>query len=201
MAFFSDSFGRLRMLSLSKQVARYNKDGLLRGHQMSGARPIKMPYTRDLATLAGFFDSTKQSVKLYPPWFVQMYSHERRLKFMTTDKRYEELKELLSYPEAIALLCFNINYSARFARVNLSVLAGFLGLEDEKLKKMSRVFKKLNMANIYKQGINTEIEMMEPSNDDVKDIIYEVIGENRDEYFYIYRRILAAEGIESLALN
>jgi hypothetical protein len=42
---------------------------------------------------------------------------------------------------------------------------------------------------------------MEPSNDDVKDIIYEVIGENRDEYFYIYRRILAAEGIESLALN
>jgi hypothetical protein len=25
---------------------------------MSGARPIKMPYTRDLAALAGFFDST-----------------------------------------------------------------------------------------------------------------------------------------------
>jgi hypothetical protein len=38
-------------------VAPYNKDGLLRGHQMCGARPIKMPYTRDHATLAGFFDS------------------------------------------------------------------------------------------------------------------------------------------------
>jgi cbb3-type cytochrome oxidase subunit 1 len=58
MAFFSDSFGRLRMLSLSKHVARYNKDGLLRGHQMSGARPIKTPYTRDQVTFTGFFDST-----------------------------------------------------------------------------------------------------------------------------------------------
>jgi hypothetical protein len=28
-------------------VARYNKDGLLRGRHMSGARPIKMPYTTD----------------------------------------------------------------------------------------------------------------------------------------------------------
>jgi hypothetical protein len=58
MVFFSDSFGRLRMLSLSKHVARYNKDGLLRGHQMSGARPIKTPYTRDQVTFMGFFDST-----------------------------------------------------------------------------------------------------------------------------------------------
>jgi hypothetical protein len=120
---------------------------------------------------------------------------------MTTDKKYEELKELLSFPEAIALICFNINYSARFSRVNLGVLAGFLGLEDEKLKKISRVFKKLNMAKIYNDGINAEIEMLEPENDDVKDIIYEVIWENKDQYSFVYRRILAAEGIESLALN
>jgi hypothetical protein len=39
-------------------VARYYIDGLLRGHQMSGARPIKMSYTRDQAILAGFSDST-----------------------------------------------------------------------------------------------------------------------------------------------
>jgi hypothetical protein len=39
-------------------VARYNKDGLLRVHHMSGARPIKMSYTRDRVTLAGFSAST-----------------------------------------------------------------------------------------------------------------------------------------------
>jgi|GEM_PF-2931561 hypothetical protein len=35
-------------------VALYNKDGLLRGHQMSGARPIKISYTRDSPKSAGF---------------------------------------------------------------------------------------------------------------------------------------------------
>jgi hypothetical protein len=120
---------------------------------------------------------------------------------MTADKKYEELKELLSYPESIALLCFNINYSSRFTRINIGVLAGFLGLEDETLRRISRVFKKLKMANIYKEGMNSEIEMMEPDNDEVKDIIYEVIWENKDQYSFVYRRILAADGIESLALN
>jgi hypothetical protein len=38
-------------------VARYNKDSLLRGRQMSGARPIKMSYTRDSAALAPFSGS------------------------------------------------------------------------------------------------------------------------------------------------
>jgi hypothetical protein len=59
MTFFLDSFDWLRMLSLSKHVARNNKDGLLRGHQIGGARPIKMSYARDQAALAGFFDSFK----------------------------------------------------------------------------------------------------------------------------------------------
>jgi hypothetical protein len=40
-------------------VARYNKDGLLRGHQMSGARPIKISYTWDLPKSAGFSASTE----------------------------------------------------------------------------------------------------------------------------------------------
>jgi hypothetical protein len=63
MTFFLDSFGRLRMLSLSKHVARYNKDGLLRGRQMSGARPIKMSYTPDQVMFAGFSDSTAIKTK------------------------------------------------------------------------------------------------------------------------------------------
>ena len=116
-------------------------------------------------------------------------------------ERYEDLKELLSYPEAIALICFNINYSKRFDRVNLGVLAGFLGLPELKVKNMARVFKKLNMANIYNDGMNQEIEMMEPSSDMLKDVIYEVIWEHKDEYSFVYRRILAAEAVESLALN
>jgi hypothetical protein len=40
-------------------VARYNKDGLLRGRQMSGARPIKMPYTTDQVLFWEFSDGTK----------------------------------------------------------------------------------------------------------------------------------------------
>ncbi len=115
--------------------------------------------------------------------------------------RYDDLKELLSYPEAIALICFNINYSKRYDRVNIGVLAGFLGLPDDKLKNMVRVFKKLKMANIYNAGMDTEIEMLEPQGDMIKDVIYEVIWENKDEYSFVYRRILAAEVAESLALN
>jgi len=38
-------------------VARDYIDGLLRGHQMSGARPIKMSYTPDQVMFAGFSDS------------------------------------------------------------------------------------------------------------------------------------------------
>jgi hypothetical protein len=117
------------------------------------------------------------------------------------ENRYEDLKELLSYPEAIALICFNINYSRRFERVNLGVLAGFLGLPEDKVKNMARIFKKLNMANLFNTGINTEIELFEPSSDLLKDVIYEVVWENKDEYSFVYRRILAAEAVESLALN
>jgi hypothetical protein len=59
MTFLLDSFDWLRMLSLSKHAARYYIDGLLRGHQMSGARPIKMSYTTDQVMFAGFFDSAR----------------------------------------------------------------------------------------------------------------------------------------------
>lgn len=114
---------------------------------------------------------------------------------------YDDLKELLSYPEAIALICFNINYSSRFARVNLGVLAGFLDLPDIKVKRMAKIFEKLKMAKVYRTGIDTEIEMFAPDNDDIKDIIYEVIWEHKNEYSLVYRRILAAEAVESLALN
>ena len=114
---------------------------------------------------------------------------------------YEDLKELLSFPEAVALICFNINYASRFTRVNLVVLAGFLDLEDEKVKKMARVFEKLKMVKIHNTGIDTEIEMLTTDNDDIKDVIYEVIWEHKSEYSFVYRRILAAEAVESLALN
>jgi transposase len=39
-------------------VARYNKDGLLRGRQMSGARPIKISYTRGSIVLTRLSDDT-----------------------------------------------------------------------------------------------------------------------------------------------
>ena len=114
---------------------------------------------------------------------------------------YQDLKELLSYPEAVALICFHINYSSRFSKVNLGVLAEFLELPDDKMKKMARVFEKLKMAKIHNSGINAEIEMLDPQNDDLKDVVYEVIWENKSEYSFVYRRILAAEAVESLALN
>ena len=120
---------------------------------------------------------------------------------MASAESYQDLKELLSYPEAVALICFNINYSSRFTRANLGVLAGFLDLPDDKVKKMARVFQKLNMVKIHNTGIDMEIEMLSPENDDVKDIIYEVIWEHKNEYSFVYRRILAAEAVESLALN
>lgn len=120
---------------------------------------------------------------------------------MGSKASYEDLKELLSYPEAIALICFNINYSNRFSRVNLGVLAGFLDLSDDKVKKMARIFEKLKMAKVYHTGIDTEIEMLSSENDEIKDIIYEVIWEQKNQYSFVYRRILAAEAVESLALN
>ena len=120
---------------------------------------------------------------------------------MAVKQSYEDLKELLSYPEAVALICFNINYSSRFTRVNLGVLAGFLDLPDDKVKRMARVFEKLKMVKIHNTGIDTEIEMMSSDSDEVKDVIYEVIWEHKDEYSFVYRRILAAEAVESLALN
>lgn len=120
---------------------------------------------------------------------------------MENRRSYEDLKELLSYPEAVALICFNINYSSRFSRVNLGVLAGFLDLPYDKIKKMARLFVKLKMAKIYYAGIDTEIEMLTSDSDEIKDIIYEVIWEHKNEYSFVYRRILVAEAVESFSLN
>ncbi|MBP7793128.1 MAG: hypothetical protein KA120_08715 [Candidatus Goldbacteria bacterium] len=103
----------------------------------------------------------------------------------------DDLKELLAFHEMISLLCFNINFTKRYEEFTLSQISDILEIEEEKIEKAMRIFRRIGMAGIYKDKLNNIIfEMTDTDDSVVKNTIFEVIWENKREYSEIYQKML-----------
>ena len=105
----------------------------------------------------------------------------------------EDLKEMLSYRETLALVCFNINYARRFESITLEKLSNLLKIEMPKLEKASRILRRIGMAKIYNHGNEVFVEMTDPENVVVKNTIFDVMWENRYEFSMIYKELVQGE--------
>jgi hypothetical protein len=113
----------------------------------------------------------------------------------------EDLKDMLSFHETLALLCFNINFAQRYRGISISKLSYLLGISEEKLEKASRIFKHIGMADIILNGKDIQVEMKEPQSEVVKNTIFEVIREKRLDFSLLYAMMMRNETGEEMGVN
>ncbi len=103
----------------------------------------------------------------------------------------DDLKELLSFHEMLALLCFNINLARRYEIFSLEQISDILKISEEKIEKATRVLRRIGLARIYKDNLNHIIvEMTDTHDRTVKNTIFEVIWENKRQYSEIYQQLI-----------
>jgi len=112
-----------------------------------------------------------------------------------------DLKEFLTFPEALSLLCYNINYFRKYPKTTIKKLSKFLNMPEDKVEKVCRIFEKIRMVEKNKNGSDIEFIMKDSNNDIVKNTIYEVIRENKERFSTVYRDLIRNEIEESIQLN
>ncbi|MCX7698659.1 MAG: hypothetical protein N2114_04250 [Candidatus Goldbacteria bacterium] len=103
----------------------------------------------------------------------------------------DDLKELLSFHEMLALLCFNINFAKRYETYSLNQISDILNITEDRIEKAVRIFWRIGLAKIYKDQLNRIIIEMTDTNDFiVKNTVFEVIWENKRKYSEIYQKLI-----------
>jgi hypothetical protein len=105
----------------------------------------------------------------------------------------DDLKEMLSFKTALALLCFNINYAGRYEIISLKKLSFMLGLPADELEKASRIFSRIGMAKVYHDGRELKVEMTDAEDTIIKNTIFQVIWDNKLDYSMIYKQMMKNE--------
>jgi hypothetical protein len=102
----------------------------------------------------------------------------------------EALKELLSTKEALGVICFSKHHNGMISCARLSEL---LKVPINKLKEICVKMEDLKAIKIHKMGPDSEIELLDKDNEELKKILDETIWEHKQEYGKIYKKLITAE--------
>jgi hypothetical protein len=113
----------------------------------------------------------------------------------------DDLKEILSFRVPMSLLCFNINYAHRYERISLKKLSYLLNLNPVEIERTARIFQRIGMAKLFRDGQETMIEMTDTKDPVIKNTIFDVIWEHKYDYAVIYKQMAQNEMESSLGTN
>jgi hypothetical protein len=106
-------------------------------------------------------------------------------------QRLAEIKELLSTKEALGIICYNKHHNQK--KISITKLSELLKIPSSKLKEACVKLEEFKIIKVTRFGQDSEIEMIEHDNDEIKPVIDEVIWEQKQEYGRIYKRLITAE--------
>ncbi len=109
----------------------------------------------------------------------------------------EDFRDILSYKEALAIICISINYAYHQAIIDIERMAKFIGLSTDDLKKMGRVFEILKLGKIQLKDGREILEVYDVKDEEVKNTMYEAIWNKKDDYAAICQKLIA-DGIEGV---
>jgi hypothetical protein len=102
----------------------------------------------------------------------------------------EALKAMLSTKEALGIICFSKHHDGR---INATRLSELLKVPINKLKDICAKLEELHAIKMHKIGPDSEIELLDKDNEELKKMFDEIIWENKQEYGKIYKRLITAE--------
>jgi hypothetical protein len=108
--------------------------------------------------------------------------------------RYEELKEVLSTNEALAIICYNKYHHKGF--INCTRVSEMIKVPINKVKDTCVKLEEMKVLKIHRTGYDMEVEMLDQDDTHTKHIIDEVIWENKQEYGKIYKKLITAELVD-----
>jgi len=107
---------------------------------------------------------------------------------------YEDLKQVLSTNEALAIICYNKHRHQGL--VSCARISEMTKVPINKVKESCAKLEELKVIKIHRTGYDAEVEILDQEDTHTRHIIDEVIWENKAEYGKIYKKLITAELFE-----
>jgi len=108
----------------------------------------------------------------------------------------EDFQDILSYKEALAIICLLVNYAYQQTIIDVERLAKFIGIPHDNIKKMGRIFEILRLGKIYTDNGRTMLEIFDIKDEEIKNTMYEAIWNKKEDYASIYKQLIV-DGMEN----
>ncbi len=109
---------------------------------------------------------------------------------------YEEIKKILSLNEGLGFVCISKHYHKN--KINCSRLSELLKIPINRLKELCMKLEELGFLKMHKLGTELEIELILMEDENIKNILDEIIWDNKIEYGNIYKRFITMEFMDFL---